>query len=249
VTRKQARLPHSTLTREAHLESMSVPAGDPGEQLIANLLISLIACHLGSADLAASCIACAHSIAQSFPNQSSAYRPLSYIKVARLTGELEGRIETVLVPIMNNRVVAPISASAKLNGAASPPSGSLRWTDVEVIYLNLCLRSRSLKKVIGKLINISPGALVADVESILGNYLTSQVQVSDPLTCASDHFMLARSFIARGNFTLAELALKSAGLALDRHVRATPLTDHAKVVRAMKEQMAGIADELRLRAS
>jgi hypothetical protein len=37
-----------------HLESMSVPAEDPGEQLIANLLISLIACYLGSADLAAS---------------------------------------------------------------------------------------------------------------------------------------------------------------------------------------------------
>jgi hypothetical protein len=103
-------------------------------------------------------------------------------------------METLLVPMMNDRVVAPISASAKLNGAASPPSGSLRWTDVEVIYFKLRLRNRSLKKVLGKLINMPPRALVADVKSILRDCLTSQVKLSDPLTCANDQFLLARNF-------------------------------------------------------
>jgi hypothetical protein len=67
---------------------------DPGEQLIANVLLSIIACQLHSDTAARPFVFQAHAIALELAEKSLSYRPPS--KFARLVFQIAGETESIL---------------------------------------------------------------------------------------------------------------------------------------------------------
>src|SRR5579862_9447271 len=94
------------------IENAAVPAGDPGEQLVANLILSTIAFDLEVEPTARRHLAEAHLLAMELGEQSLVYRPPRPSNFARLTCELDGIMETTLLPMIGNTLVLPVIVPA-----------------------------------------------------------------------------------------------------------------------------------------
>jgi hypothetical protein len=91
----------------AEIEDVVVPAGDPGERLIAKLILSTIAFDVHAEQAAGRHLAEAHLLAMDLANHSLVYRPLRPSHFARLTFEFDGITEATLLPLINNVLVFP----------------------------------------------------------------------------------------------------------------------------------------------
>jgi hypothetical protein len=72
------------------LGKIAIPAGDPGERLVANLIVSSIICQLHTLSKAMRYIEQAHELAVRLESQTITYRPDSPSKFARIELELQG---------------------------------------------------------------------------------------------------------------------------------------------------------------
>jgi hypothetical protein len=228
------------------IDNVVVPAGDRGEQLIANLILSTIAFDLHSDATAKRHVAQAHALAVELGDRSLVYRPPRPSKFARLTCELEGRTESILLPLISNILVVPAITAAEIasDREAEPPAVDVK--DLEVIRFTLRLRPRRIATILESLDSGASGDQFTDAaRRILTACTRHELPVSEPLDRANDCFTLARDLIGKRNFPLAALALNGADRALGSYAKAASINEHAEIVQTMKAQITRMLGELK----
>jgi hypothetical protein len=231
--------------RGNQFEDVTIPEGDPGEQLVPYLLLSPIVCQLYALPNAMAYIAQAHELAVRLAGQSITYRPKTASKFARLEFELKGTTEIVLLPLINNVLVMPPVGPGELSKLLLTEGIAINLTNLNVAHFMLRSRTRRLAAALGPLRAVeSPVELVDSTRHILGKCLHREIISEGTLDRADDCFMLARALIRNRNFQLAVVALKNADNELELYVRSTPLKEHPPTVQKMKEQIAAIVKEL-----
>jgi hypothetical protein len=93
----------------------AITCGDDGEQLIANVLLAVMVSQLYSITAAKAHIDRAYALAQMLAQQSITYRPSQLSKFARLSFEVDSRIETFLVSVIDDSLIVPAFNSQKMN--------------------------------------------------------------------------------------------------------------------------------------
>ena len=225
------------------IEGVAVPAGDPGEQLIANLILLTIAFDLGADGTARKYLAQAHLLAMDLADQSPIYRPPRPSQFARLTVELDGLMETILLPVIGNILVLP--AIAFTGGCETVPVAiNLKALDIACFMLRL--RPRRIASIIEALDHEAPGWQSTDaMRRILASCTRVELPLVEPLDRADGFLTLARKLTGKQNFPLATLALINADRALaDAYAQTASASDHAAALLQMKQQIAQMLAEL-----
>jgi hypothetical protein len=130
--------------RRGQFEKITIPAGDLGEQLVANLILSPIVCQLYTLPDAIAYIAQAHELAVRLESQTMTYRPTPPSKFARMEFELQGATEILLLSLINNALVMPEVGPAVLSKLVSTASVATNVTNLNVARFMLRLRTRRL---------------------------------------------------------------------------------------------------------
>ena len=224
------------------IENAMVPAGDRGEQLIANLILALIASELYSD--ATPYVARAHALALDLAAHSLIYRPLKPSKFARLSCEMDGESETILLPVINDILVVPPIAEGQFGGAHRGYAANI--TKLEMVHIILRLRPRRLATVLEEMKGtMSSGQVTCAARRILRSCMHHELPRGEPLDHASDCFTLARDLIGKRNFPLASIALNNADHELDTYLKSSWIKEHPTIVRSMKDRIRGLLDELK----
>jgi hypothetical protein len=237
----------ASILGKVEIENVTIPPGDRGEQLIANLILSTIAFDLDSDVIARKHFIQAHMLAIELADQSLVYHPPRPSPFARLTCELDGHAETILLPVINNILVLPALTAEDLAGdrqAAAAPAVNV--TVVELTRFMLRLRPRRIASILESLGSTAPSQQLTDAaRRILSACTRHELPAGDPLDRASDCFTLAHNFIGKQNFALARLALSNADRALDEHVRIGAPDSHAAAIQGMRDRISRMLAELR----
>jgi hypothetical protein len=227
------------------IEEIRIPAGDPGEQLVANLILSLVVCQLYALPNARTYIAQAHELAVRLEGQTITYRPKAPSKFARLEFEQQGATEILLLSLINNVLVMPPVGPAELAKFASIAGVTINLASLDVAHFMLRLRTRRLAAALEPLNKIECPEMFTDAtHRILTKCFYREIVSEEPLDRADDCYMLARAFIRKGNFQMAAVALKNADSELESYVKSAPLKERHPAIQRMKEQIAAIIKEL-----
>jgi hypothetical protein len=233
-------------TGKVEIGNVIVPAGDRGEQLIANLILALIASELQSDATASEYVARAHVLARDLAAQSLTYRPLQPSKFARLTCELDGETEIILLSVINDILVVPAIAAGQFSSGDRGYPYAVNVTNLEIVHFMLRLRPRRLATVFESLGSMmSSQQLIDAVRRILRACMHHELPPGEPLDRTSDYFTLARDLVGKRNFPLAALALRNADRALDSYTKTNLIKDHPEIVQSMKDQIRDLFNELR----
>jgi hypothetical protein len=236
----------TSILGKVEIDNVVVPAGDRGEQLIANLILSTIAFDLHSDGTAGRLVAQAHALALELADRSLLYRPPRPSKFARFICEMEGDTETILLPIINNILVVPAVAAADIasDRLADPPE--VKVTVLEVTRFMLRLRPRRIATILESLDSAASGEQQSDaVRRILTACTRHELPITEALDRANECFTLARDLIGKRNYPLGALALGNADRALDTYAASASINDHRAVVTSMKEQIRRMLGEFR----
>jgi hypothetical protein len=230
---------------EDHIENILIPEGDPGEQLVANLILSVIVCQLTTLPNAIAYVAKAHELAVRLQSQTIMYHPKSPAKFARAEFELHSTNKILLFSLINNVLVMPPIGSAELAKVAATAGLAINLKNLDVARFMLRLRPRRLAVALEPLKTFDDPERFTDVTGqILAKCFYREIISEEPLNRADDLFMLARALIRKRNFQMAALALKNADGELELYVRSTPLEERPPTVQRMKDQIAEILKEL-----
>lgn len=236
------------------IENVTVPAGDPGEQLIANLILSTIAFDLHSDRTARRHLTQAYSLAMGLADQSRVYRPARPSQLARLTCEFDGLTETVLLPVIGNILVFPVIApvlpaiaTEDIMGALETTPAEVNIKTLEITRFMLRLRPGRVASILESLGHAAPSQHLADaMRRILSACTRHELPVGGPLDRADDFLTLARDLIGKRNFPLATLALENADRALDEaYAQTASASDRAAAILHMKQRIAEMLVELK----
>jgi hypothetical protein len=254
LIRRYGVLPHTAGFTEVDMHSagdghqfdnITIPAGDPGEQLVANLILSLIMCELYSQPTAITYITRAHELALRLESRTITYRPTPPSKFARMKFEVEGESETLLFSLIDNTLVMPQVGPAELSKFALTAGAAINLTNLDVAHFVLRLRTRRLVAALEPLKSIeSPEELTDATHGILAKCFYREIISEDPLVRADDCIILSRAFIGKRNIQMAGVALKNAHSEVEMYMRSTPLGEHPPSVQKMKEQIAVMIKEL-----
>jgi len=226
-------------------DGITIPLGDPGEQLVANLILSLIVCQPYALSNASAYIARAHELAVRLEGQTITYRPKPPSKFARMKFELQGTTEIVLLSFIDNVLVMPPVGPAELSRFATTPAMAINLVNFDVAHFILRLRTRRLSAGLQPLMTIeSPEELAEATRRILEKCFYREIMVEEPLDRADDCLSLSYDLIAKSNLQMAAISLKNADRELEMYMRSTRLREHPPRVRKMKEQIAAIIREL-----
>jgi hypothetical protein len=225
-------------------DNVVVPSGDRGEQLIAHLILSVIAFDLHSVAAGGRHLARAHLLAVELAEQSLVYRPPQPSRFARLTCELDGHSAAILLPLINDILVVP-AVGIEIVGDDRPVPPAVNITAFEIARFNLRLRPRRIVSVLESLDRTAPTHRLADAaRQILSACTHHELPVGEALDRANDFFTVARDLVGKRNFPLAALALTNAGLDLDSFAQ-TASADHTAVVQKMKKQIKQMLGEMK----
>jgi hypothetical protein len=222
------------------VDSITIPTGDLGEQLVANLILSLIVCQPYA--YATAYIARAHELAVRLEGQTITYRPKPPSKFARMKFELQGTTEIVLLFFIDNVLVRPPVGPPELSRFATTPAMAGQF--------GRCAFCTSFanSKTVGRPpafddYRIFQRATEA-TSRIREKCFYREIIVEEPLDRADDCLSLSYALIAKCNFQTAAVSLKNADRELDTYMRSTRLREYPPRVQRMKEQIAAIIREL-----
>jgi hypothetical protein len=235
--------------RTSEIGNIVVPAGDPGEQLIANVILSVVACQLHSDAAARPFIIQAHALALQLASRCLTYRPRRPSKFARLAFEIAGRTEAVLYSVIDDILVVPtITPTAIVR--RQPTLQPANLLELEIVRYMLCLRAQKIAALLESLAKgISRDQLSDVAERILTQCLRHALPPAEPLDRASENFTLAHDLIGKRNYPLAALALNGAGNALDVYAKTTSINDHSLIVQSMRSRITLMLDQIKHRAA
>jgi hypothetical protein len=243
----------ASILGELEIDNVIVPAGDRGEQLIAHLILSVIAFDLRSDATARGHLAQAHALAIELVDRSLVYRPPRPSEFARLTCELDGHAETILLPVINSILVYPAITVEEVadSGEADAPAVNAPAVDITLLEITrfiLRLRPRRIATILESLQRAAPSQQLTDVvRRILTACTRQEIPVTEPLDRANYSFTLASNLIGKRNVPLATLALSNADRALDAYAQ-TASIDHASAVEGMRDQVKKMLSDLKRRA-
>jgi hypothetical protein len=225
-----------------------VPLGDPGEQLIANVILSVVACQLHSEAAAKPFIIRAHALALELAGRSLTYRPPHPSRFARLVCQIVGEIESVLYPVIDDILVVPtITPGAIVRSQANEHAALLK---LEMVRYMLRLKTQKIANLLEPLTKgASSDRLFNVAQDVLIQSLHRELPPAEPLVRASENFTLAHNLIGKKNYPLAVLALNGAASALELYAKETPLTDHPPIVQSMTRQIILMIDRIKQRAA
>jgi hypothetical protein len=231
------------------IEKVPVPAGDRAEQLIANLLLSIIAAQLKAQATASEYLVEAHSLAVNLANETLTYRPLQPSKFAVFTFDMDGKIAALMFPIINGILVIPsIRFDVKRGRAEIPQMANLMGFDVTRVMLRI--RTRKTLAVLEELKNTaSLEELVDRATKFLSECLYNEKPSADPLDRANDYLEVARDLLKKRNFPFASVALANVDLALDSFMKMPSMADHLGIAQGMRDQVKQMMGELRQSSS
>jgi hypothetical protein len=233
--------------RTTEISDVVVPRGDPGEQLIANVILSVVACHLHSNAAAKPFILQAHALALELADRSPTYRPAHPSRFARVVCQIDGETESILYSVIDNILVVPmITPGSVVQGQSIQPAAILR---LEMARYKLRLRTQKIAALLEPLTKGVSADRLSDVaQHVLTQTLRRELPPVEPLVRASENFTLAHNLIGRKNYPLAILALDGAANALELYANNTPLKDHAPIVQSMRRQITLMSSQIRHRA-
>jgi hypothetical protein len=225
-----------------------VPLGDPGEQLIANVILSVVACQLHSEAAAKPFIIQAHALALELAGRSLTYRPPHPSRFARLVCQIAGETESVLYSVIDDILVVPtITPEAIVRRQASEHAALLK---LEMVRYMLRLRTQKIAALLEPLTKGAPPDRLFNVaQDVLIQSLHRELPPAEPLVRASENFTLAHNLIGRRNYPLAVLALNGAANALELYAKDTSLKDHPPIIQTMGRQIALMIDQIKQRAA
>jgi hypothetical protein len=236
----------TSILGKVDVDNAVVPAGDRGEQLIANLILSTIAFDLHSDATAGRHVAQAYALALELADRSPVYRPARPSKFARFTCELGGHRETILLPVINNILVIPAVAAAEIAGDRQAVPPEVKVTVLEVTRFMLRLRPRRIATILESLDSAASGEQQSDAaRRILTACTRHELPITEPLDSANEYFTLARDLIGKRNYSLGALALGNADHALDAYAESASIQDHREMVVTMKGQIRRMLGELK----
>ena len=225
-----------------------VPLGDPGEQLIANVILSVVACQLHSEAAAKPFIIQAHALALELAGRSLTYRPPHPSRFARLVCQIAGETESVLYSVIDDILVVPTITPGAIvrSQAATEPAVLLK---LEMVRYMLRLKTQKIAALLEPLTKgASTDRLFSVAQDVLIQSLHRKLPVAEPLVRASENFTLAYNLIGKRNYPLAVLALNGAASALELYTKDTPLKDHPPIVQSMRRQITLMIDQIKQRA-
>lgn len=235
----------ASILGEVEIDDVIVPAGDPGERLIANLILSVIALDLRSDATARRHLAQAHALAIELADRSLVYRPPRPSEFARLTCERDGHAETILLPVINNILVYPAIAVEDVAGPNDAGVPSVDVRGLEITRFMLRLRPRRIATILDSLGEATPTQQLTDVlRRILTACTRQELPVTEPVDRANDSFTLARNLLGKRNFPLATLALSDADRALEAYAQGASI-DHACAIQGMRDQVKKMLNDLK----
>jgi hypothetical protein len=237
-----------TILNRTRTENVAVPVGDRAEQLIANLILSIIAARLDAHEFARQYILRAHDIAVSLAKETLTYRPPQPSMFARLMFNVDSETRSLLLPIINSSLVIPKIRFDAGAGQLGMPQ-VIDIIGLEVTRFMVRIRTSKTVAFLEKLkVEPSVERLAEEGEEFLVECLNNEIFSTEPLDRAADCIALARDFLQKRHFPLASLALTKADLTLDL-VETTSMPHHPRVVQGMKDQLKWMIDELRQTAT
>jgi hypothetical protein len=177
--------------RGDHIENITIPEGDPGEQLVANLILSVIVCQFYTLPNAIAYVAKAHELAVGLQSQIITYRPRSPAKFARAEFELHGTTQVLLLSLINNVLVMPPIGLTELAKVATTASVAISLKNLDVAHFMLRLRPRRLATALEPLKTVdAPEQFIDATRHILARCFYREIISEEPLNRADDLFML-----------------------------------------------------------
>jgi hypothetical protein len=220
--------------------------GDEGERLIANMLLAAMLCQLHSQGAAGNYIERAYALAKDLARRSVTHRPVQPSKFARLSFEVEGKIETFLISLINDALVVPAFSFEKLRTDLLSTRGPIKFVDIELVRFMLRLRMRRIVAALeAARVATSQAALIQAVEYLIAECLRHEVRLDEPLDRASDSFILAHDLVGKKNYPLAALALNNANIALDAYSNSSDAKNCSAAIQSMKNGIDQILAEIR----
>jgi hypothetical protein len=231
------------------LGDIIIPPADPAEQLIANLILSVVVCQVHSAAAAQPFAARAHELAVLLANRSAVYRAPQPLKFARVTYESEGVVGSVLYSLIGGVLVVPKLAPEAIARQQPLMQGSVNLLHLSTVSYTVRIRARMVAAELEAFkteISLDELSRVADL--ILAKSLQQECSPPEPLDRASQSFALAHNLIGMKNYPLAALALYGAADALDTYGKAATIAGHLPLVHSMRAQIDTLLEEIRHRA-
>ena len=239
--------PLTSLFVKSAVGDVFIPAGDPAEQIIANLILSVVVCQLHSEKAAQSFVIRAHELADMLARNSAVYQPARPSRFARLTYEIDSKPDSILYSTIDDVLIVPMLANNAIVRSQQLVQGAIRLVALTPTRYKLRMRPRMVSNELAALNEIASERLYHSVDRILQKCLQQELPPSEPLDRAGESFTLARDLIGKRNYSLAALALNDASAALNSYATASPIPSHLPLTRAMRTQIAGMLDEIRRR--
>jgi hypothetical protein len=207
---------------EFKLGSSTLPVGDPIEQFIANLMLSISALHANDVDAARKHLSQAHSIATSLERKAQTHRGVKKAKVIDLIfGENDDQ-DILMMPVVGECLIVPMFDMQRIveNMRSFPDEqsrNSLRT--LEISYYNTRLRPARLKEHLHSIMNLEQHDItIPRIEALLSTCLVGKNRSVDYLDLSNDYLDLTRDFLLMENFPIAGLTLEQASRTVEEFV-------------------------------
>lgn len=226
----------------------SVPPGDPGEQLVANLTLALFASALRCEEATIDYITGAHALALDLAVHSITYRPRGPSKFARLIFAANDAYGTdnLLVSMIDNTLVLPTITAGERPSACHSPPHVLNIKDVDIAYFKLRLRPNNLAGALKGIAEMPCNeAQTEALRRVLNLCMNQALPKPEPLDLVGDFFIVAHDLTGKRNFPLAALALRNADRALDAYGEIASIEGHHEIIRSMKDQIEVLLEGMR----
>jgi hypothetical protein len=222
----------------------SVTGRDECAQLVANLALALLGCHLQTSAISKLHIAQAHESLRRLSPQGCTVRATSVTKMVHLVSQGFGVRETVLLPILDDIVLLPsvdTKRAASLLRTSLPGSEVIHFTDLGITYHRLRLRTGRLRHALAVLADMeaSPaaGTLIRD---ILAQCLYPAAPPASVLDQADDYLTLALNFMRLGNYPWAGIAVAKAESTLHGYTGQSDTSAHTCRADKIMANLAGL---------
>ena len=235
---------------EIKVGSVVIPAGDPAEQLIANLMLSVLAFHADALELGQKHLLYAHSLSANLESLGPTYRGSAPFKVVGITSTTDDQNETLRLPIVGGSLVVPglsIQQLAKRVKALQTERLTISLQELQIYHYDVRLRPSRVKRSLADIMELnSTERLIGRSEDLLTGCLGDRRKFVDALDLASDYLGLVHNLSSTQNFMLAEMALNQARAALDDWVSSHEDLGEIQPVANFKAKVLQLAEELKL---
>jgi hypothetical protein len=186
---------HATLPEMAAPDWRDSRTDDRAEQLVADLALVVLSCHLRTIDTVRTYLAQASECARTLLSHIQTVRSGRPIKFARIRATGGGSTEILLIPIIGGAVSVP---SVDLSRLVSQHRDRFRdlppvdLSDVEIAYFSLRIRTARVVDSIDPLDGVEDMDRIEFLtKAVLNSCLQKETSCPNPLDAADDYFDLA----------------------------------------------------------